>query len=132
MATKNPNYPNLNILTSEEARVYGSMGGKRSVETRSLKKSWRNTLVEALEETLTVTSKGKSPRKVTKLEIACVKLVNDMIDTQTRPAERVRIAELVRDTVGEKPIDKVEMSTISQEDIDDMRKFIDENINNKE
>lgn len=103
---------NLKRLSSEEARELGAKGGKASVKSRRAKKEFREVLSLLLdykpsEEQLEVVQRAfPEAKKLTAREaIAMAQMVRAMNgDTQA--------AAWVRDTVGEKPGEKV---TVDQE-----------------
>jgi len=95
MATKNNLKP---VRTKEEARNRGRNGGKKSGEARQKKKLMR----EALEKLI-----GNSLDAVTQA------LIDKAVSGD------VRAYEAIRDTLGEKPTDKVEvMGHIDQNEAD--------------
>lgn len=76
-------------LSKEESKRRSSNGGKKSVEVRRARKTLK-------EELLLLLSKGDTQEKIS-LSILEKALGGD-----------VRAFEVIRDTIGEKPIDKVE------------------------
>lgn len=93
-------------LTKEEAKRRGSIGGSKSVEARKEKKLFKQAIEERLGETL-----------------------DDMVEAMISQVLQgnVNAATWVRDTVGQKPIDKMEVT----ENIIDISKRIDEYARNK-
>lgn len=94
---------NLKRLTSEEAREYGSKGGKRSVEARARAKTFAEELKTLLEIEI-ANSKGE---KVTTRHAISTALIKKALQ-----GDRAAYVE-IRDTVGERPIEQVE-TTISE------------------
>lgn len=83
---------NLRRLSSEEARAFGSKGGKKSVEVRRTKKLLRELLEEALE-------------KETKTGNIAVDITNALIKKATKG--NVKAYEVIRDTLGQKPVENI-------------------------
>lgn len=78
-------------LTKEEAKKRGSNGGKRSVEVRAEKKLIKDRILERM---------GESDWDA---------YIDGIID---RAKESRADAEFLRDTIGQKPIDKVAVTNI--------------------
>lgn len=91
---------NLRVPTSEQARVNGAKGGKASAEARAKKKQLKELLELALEGKVEVDGK-----KVTRAE--------EMVLSLIRKASTgdVQAFVAIRDTIGEKPTSKVDVST---------------------
>lgn len=89
------NEKNLKPLSTREAREIGKKGGQKSAEVRKEKKMLKDLLEEALEK------KTKTGNKYIDITIA---LINE--------AEKgnVKAYETIRDTLGQKPKDKIEHS----------------------
>lgn len=89
-------HPNLIIPTSEQARINGSKGGKRSAEVRKERKTFK-------EELLLLLSDGKTQNKM------CLAV--------TKKAKKgdIQAFTTIRDTVGEKPMDKVANMNFSKD-----------------
>ena len=85
---------NLKRLTSEEARINGSKGGKKSVEVRRQKKLLKELLEEALE-------------KETKTGTLAIDITNALIKKAKKG--NVKAYEVIRDTLGQKPTEKVKI-----------------------
>ena len=85
---------NLKKLTSEEARINGSKGGKKSVEVRRQKKLLKELLEEALEE------ETKTGNVAVGITTALVKRAKD---------GNIKAYEVIRDTLGQKPVESVKI-----------------------
>lgn len=83
------NVNNLRTPTTEEAREIGRKGGLASGETRRKRKTLR-------EELLAMLSDGNTQESIT------AALLEKAMDGD------VKAFEVVRDTVGEKPVDRIE------------------------
>ena len=98
-------------LTSEELRERARKGGKASVEARRKKKAMK----EQFELLLSLGVKDKEARKKMKaLGINPDNIDNQMATVismwQESVKGNVQAATFIRDTIGEKPIEKVEMN----------------------
>lgn len=81
------------VRSKEEARERGSVGGRKSVEARRKKKRLRELLELALKR---VDDDGQTTAEAVTAALVTKALAGD-----------VRAYEVIRDTVGEKPTDKV-------------------------
>lgn len=95
MATISENLIPFTELTEEEHRNLASMGGKASVESRRRKK----TLKEELEILLELMNDGKTNQE--KISIAIL---------EEAQKGNTKAFEIIRDTIGEKPTDNINMS----------------------
>lgn len=113
------------IRTAEEAREKGRNGGIKSGEARRRKKTMR----EWLEEIITRPCKTSDGANMTHEECMLVSLV------QKAESGDTKAIEIIRDTLGEKPIDRMETSTttitkyVTKEEQKATNKHIDDVIN---
>jgi hypothetical protein len=101
------------ILSTSEARELGSKGGKSSVKKRKEKKMLRECLEILLDKKIE-TDDGK----MTGAEAMAVKAF------QLALAGDLKAWELVRDTAGQKPIDKVVMSEVDPDILNEVEKMV--------
>lgn len=90
------NNENLRVPTSEEAREIGRKGGQRSGEVRKAKKTMKQMLDYLLEKEIK-TNKGD----MSTLEAIMVSMIAKASKGD------VRATEFIRDTIGQKPNEKV-------------------------
>lgn len=109
MPLKNNN-PDHKLTTEEQ-----SAGGKKSGETRRNKKMLRDC-IEILLETERDDGNGK---KVTGAEVLSVKLFKEAMNGN------VRAFEVLRDTAGQKPVERVMISDVEQSVIDEVERMVD-------
>ena len=83
----------------EEAKKNGRKGGKKSGEVRRQKKTMREMLDYLLEKELT----NKNGEKATTLEAMMASMIKQSI------SGNVRACEFIRDTIGQKPTEKVDV-----------------------
>ena len=92
-------------LTVSEQRA----GGKASGEARRKKKAFRELIEHYLSQPSTVNGE-----QVTRKDVAAVRAVQMLTEDELSASEFVRLFELVRDTIGEKPTDSVRVETVEQ------------------
>ena len=83
----------IKTLSSEEAKRRGSAGGKKSAEVTRARKTFNKSLVEALEN-------NNTQEDIVKAIIS------------RAMAGNIKAFEVIRDTVGEKPIDRQEIKEV--------------------
>lgn len=92
-------------LTESEQRAIRSKGGKKSAEVRRARKTLREELLSLLSEDI----KDKNGKSVNTQVAMSSSLIKEALKGNTKAFE------LVRDTIGEKPVDKVEQVNIDME-----------------
>lgn len=102
------NEQNLKVPTSSEARENGKKGGIASGESRRNKKLLRECLEILLEKEIT----DKSGKTMTGAEAMAVKVFQQALKGD------LKAFEVVRDTAGQKPVEKV---VVSEVDVDVMK-----------
>ena len=103
------NIENLEPLSTEKAREIGSKGGKASVKVRRERKAMR----EQLEMLLKLPLKNeKLKEQIADLGVEVKEIDNQMAMTIALYQEAMRgntkAYEIIRDTIGEKPIEQVQ------------------------
>lgn len=105
----------LDKRTKEEQRAIATMGGKASGEARRKKRDLRVALEMLLEKEYK-DAKGGSKSGA---ELIAFKQFEKALTGDTRAFE------VIRDTSGQKPIDRVEQVVISDEAREEVRNFLD-------
>lgn len=107
---------NLRVLTSEEAREIGSLGGRKSAESRRKQKTLRETLNVLLEKCATdpkyrdmVLEAGYKKNNITNKDIIVTAMLLKAAEGDTKAFE------LIRDTIGEKPAEEINLNNIEIE-----------------
>lgn len=99
----------LKTLSSEEAKKRGSKGGKASVKARRERKAMRNQLEMLLSLPL---KNNDLKKKIRKLGITNEEIDNQMAMTIALYQKALRgdtkAYELIRDTIGEKPVEQIQ------------------------
>ena len=101
MANKNPKKENLQpIRTEKEARKKGQNGGIKSGEVRRAKKTMKEMLDYLLEKEIS----NKNGEKASTQEAITIALIKQALNGN------VKAFEVIRDTIGEKPTEKQEIT----------------------
>ena len=103
--------------SAEEAREMGAKGGINSGKTRRRKKLLRECLEILMEKEV---SKDKDGNPVTAVEAMAVKAMKSAMEGDWKAWE------LVRDTAGQKPVDKVMVSDVSPDVIAEVESIIND------
>lgn len=107
--------PQAHVLTVEEQ----SAGGKASAEARRRKKLFR----EILEEQMNGIGGTLNGVEATRKEIATYNMVKLITSGRAKDNDFIRAMEFVRDTLGEKPTERVEVSKPTSEIVQEMEDF---------
>ena len=110
------NEQNLKTPTSSEARKNGKKGGIASGEARRRKKLLRECLEELLEKDIT----DRSGNTMTGAEAMAVKVFQQALKGD------LKAFEIVRDTAGQKPVEKVVVSEIDIDVIDEVERMVND------
>lgn len=113
------NKQNLNpfgTLTEDEQRKISSKGGKASGEARRKKKLLRECLEILLEKEMT----DKKGETMTGAEALSAKLFKEAMKGN------VKAFEVLRDTAGQKPVEKVVVSEIDTDVIDEIERMMND------
>ena len=98
----------------EEARENGRKGGVKSGEARRARK----TLREELQDLLIQDIVDKNGRQITTQTAISASMIKQAL------AGNTKAYEIIRDTIGEKPVDKVMLAEVDQATIDEVEKMI--------
>lgn len=110
------NEQNLKTPTSSEARENGKKGGIASGEARRKKKLLRECLEILLEKEIT----DKKGETMSGAEALSTKLFAEAMKGN------VKAFEVLRDTAGQKPVEKVIVSEIDTDVIDEIERMIND------
>jgi hypothetical protein len=102
--------------SKEEARMYGKKGGIASGEARRAKRDLRKAMELLLEKEFK-DAKGSSKSGA---ELLAFKQFQKALDGDTRAFE------VVRDTAGQKPIERIEQVNISDETREQIERFLND------
>lgn len=108
------NEDNLKPLSTEKAREIGSKGGINSGEARRRKRDIRLAMEALLEKQY----KGKNGEILSGAEAIAIKQMEKALKGDPKAFE------LVRDSAGQKPVEKVMVAEVEQSVIDDVEKAV--------
>ena len=109
--------------TTEEQREIARRGGIASGEARRKKKLLSDLINNEFEKNVSIKSGGETI-ELTKKELAALRLVRMINDPGTTDKVFLKALEFARDSIGEKPVEKVEMATIDQSVIDEVERMV--------
>lgn len=102
-------------ITASEQRKIASMGGKKSAEVRRQRRDMKRAAEAILEEMFTVTdAKTKTKRSVSGAQALILKQFEKAMKGDSRAFE------IIRDTSGQKPVEKVVVAEVDQSIIDEV------------
>lgn len=104
-------------FTGENAAIYGAKGGKAGAESKRARKTLRAELEELLAMHARDPKTGKESEK-TFQEAITLALVKKALKGDAKAYE------LIRDTIGEKPTEKIALAEIDQSTIDEVEKMV--------
>ena len=116
MGNKNNLVPFTSNQSHEEAVKNGKKGGKKSGQVRRDKKLLRDCLEILLEEKITV-----DDRRMTGMEAFALSAFQKAL------CGDVKAMEFVRDSIGQKPVDKVMVAEVEQSVIDEVEEMVRSN-----
>lgn len=98
----------------EEARENGRKGGQKSGEARRARKTLREELLALLTQDIT----DKNGRQMKTQTAISASMIKQALSGSTKAYE------IIRDTIGEKPIDKVMVAEVDPETISEVERII--------
>ena len=117
------NEQNLKPINSVEmAREYQ----KKSVESRKRNQTdaKKRAFRELIESMLSESGGGLNGKPVTRKEMVTAKAIKILLDNETTNMEFFKAFEIIRDTIGEKPIEKIMTAEVDQDIIDEVEKAV--------
>lgn len=102
------------IKAGEEARELGRKGGLKSGEVRRARKTLREELENLLVQDIT----AKDGRRMQTQTAISASMIKQALAGSTKAYE------IIRDTIGEKPIDKVMISEVDPETISEVERLV--------
>lgn len=100
--------------SKEEVREIASRGGKKSGETRRKKRKYKEIFETLLDEEIT----DRAGVKRTIKEAGAMNIIKKFVGGD------LKAFELIRDTIGEKPVEVVMSADVSDTDIEEVQKMI--------
>ena len=116
MAKKNDNLDDKGFdkLTAKEQRKIASMGGKASAEARRKKRDLRLAMEMLLEQDIT----GKDGTVKSGAEAIAVQQFKKALKGDSKAFE------VIRDTAGQKPIDKIQVAEVDADVISEVERMV--------
>jgi len=113
-------HENLIVPTSEKARINGAKGGAASGEAKRKRKLLRDCLNELLDKpTLTFDEYGNP---LTTAEVISIKAIEGALNGDWKAFE------LVRDTSGQKPVERIMIADVDAETLADVERLVEEEL----
>lgn len=122
MANNEENLIPLSERTKSEQREIARQGGINSGKARRQKKAFR----ELFEQMLSEDGGTLNGQQVSRKDMVTARAIKMLTSDKTKDQDFLRAFEIVRDTIGEKPVEKVVVSEVSQEVIDEVEKIVNE------
>lgn len=104
-------------FTGENAAIYGSRGGHAGAATKNHRKTMRDDLESLLKSRPNDPKTGKRSKNTIQ-EAITLALVKKALNGDTKAYE------LIRDTIGEKPTEKIALADIDQDTIAAVEKMV--------
>lgn len=116
MANEQNLKPSEYKLSQEEAK----RGGIASGQARRKKKEFR----ELFEKMLSEDGGVLNGEKVTRKDMVTAKAIQVLLSEKTTDKDFIKAFEVVRDTIGERPVEKVMVAEVDQEIIDEVEAMV--------
>jgi len=99
-----------------EVRENGAKGGIASGEARRRKRAFRELIEDMLDET----GGTVNGQLATKKDLVVARAIKMLTSTDTRDQDFLKAFEIIRDTIGEKPVERIVVAEVSQDVIDEV------------
>lgn len=110
----------LDERTKSEQREIAKKGGQISGRSRRKKKEFR----ELFESMLAEKGGELNGKKATRKDMVVARAIKLLLSDTTKDSDFLKALELVRDTIGEKPVEKIQVAGVSQEVIDEVERAV--------
>lgn len=120
-------FPNndTKITSGEVAREMQKKSAESRKRNRIMRKAFREILNEEFDKKVKVNGKdGKDNKEITRKEAVSLRLMQILLDANTKENDFLKAMEFARDTIGEKPIDRVQVAEVDQETIDEVERMV--------
>lgn len=99
---------------------------KKSAQSRKQNKERQRAFREILDDEFAkqVKVNGDSKRHITRKEATALRLMQILLDQKTSEKDFIKAMEFARDTIGEKPAEKVMFAEVEQEVIDEVERAV--------
>ena len=110
------------IDSAELAREMQLKSAESRKRNRAIRKAFKEILDEEFDKKVKVN--GKDDKEITRKEAASLRLMQILLDANTKESDFLKALEFARDTIGEKPIDRVQVAEVDQETIDEVERMV--------
>lgn len=110
------------IDSAELAREMQLKSAQSRKRNRAMRKAFREILNEEFDKKVKVN--GKDNKKISRKEAVSLRLMQILLDANTKENDFLKALEFARDTIGEKPIDRVQVTEVDQETIDEVERMV--------
>lgn len=110
------------IDSTELAREMQLKSAESRKRNRAMKKAFKEILDEEFDKKVKVNGKGN--KEITRKEAVSLRLMQILLDQTTRENDFLKALEFARDTIGEKPIEKVQVAEVDQDTIDEVERMV--------
>ena len=117
-------FPNKETqFTSGEVAVEAQ---KKSAKSRKRNNEKRRAFKEILEEEFSKTVKvnGGEGKTLTRKEATALRLMQILLDQGTPEKDFLRALEFARDTIGEKPVERVALAEVDQDVVEEVERMV--------
>jgi hypothetical protein len=105
--------------SGEEAARYGRKGGEQLGINNQKRKLFKEYIESEFDKEIVFDG-----LTVSKKEAAVLRLISIMLDKNTNPRDFLKALEFARNSIGEMPVEKYELSTIDQSVIDEVERMV--------
>ena len=116
----NENLIPFNERTEDEHRAIATKGGIKSGESRRQKKAFKELFENILSENGGIVNN----EQVSKKEMVAMRAISILTSSETKDGDFLRAFEIVRNTIGEKPVEKIQVAEVSQDIIDEVERIV--------
>ncbi len=118
--SNNENLIPFNERTEDEHRAIATKGGIKSGESRRQKKAFKELFENILSENGGIVNN----EQVSKKEMVAMRAISILTSSETKDGDFLRAFEIVRNTIGEKPAEKIQVAEVSQDIIDEVERIV--------
>lgn len=110
------------IDSAELAREMQLKSAESRKRNRAMRKAFKEILDDEFDKKVKVN--GKEDKEISRKEAVSLRLMQILMDTNTKENDFLKALEFARDTIGEKPIERVQVAEVDQETIDEVERMV--------
>jgi len=110
------------IDSAELAREMQLKSAESRKRNRAMRKAFKEILDDEFDKKVKVN--GQEGKEISRKEAVSLRLMQILMDTNTKENDFLKALEFARDTIGEKPIDRVQVAEVDQETIDEVERMV--------